>query len=142
MAQLRVPLELTVTFAALLPDVDVALRHRIPTGPAFHVPETEPPLEAQLTVTEATVPGAAPMPPEAANVAHSLARPMISPTLDPAKAELRAWRYWGKATAERMPMTATTIISSTKVKPLAMPLRCLLSVRRRVSLVLAFMAFA
>jgi hypothetical protein len=28
------------------------------------------------------------------------------------------------------------------VKPLAMPLRCLLSVRRRVSLVLAFMAFA
>ena len=54
----------------------------------------------------------------ALNTAHSLARPTVSPTLALASARSRALRNWGNATAESKPMIATTIISSTKVKPL------------------------
>jgi hypothetical protein len=78
----------------------------------------EPPhqttVEPTASLTEVEVGSAS-----ALNTAHSLARPTASPIFDLESARLRAPRNWGKATAERRPMIATTIMSSTRVKPRA-----------------------
>lgn len=123
MAQLSCPLEATVTLT-VSPDPLVTVRQRRPPAspdvqlraktrsavPVGQAAETVPP------VPVATV-GCDPMPPVALKVAHSLACPSSSPMAAPAAAAFRAPMYCGRATADRMPITATTIISSTKVKP-------------------------
>lgn len=75
-----------------------------------HPEENEPPVVEQLA-------GAVPIPPDTAKLAHSFARPVICPMLAPALAALRADKYLGSATADSKPITATTIINSTRVKP-------------------------
>ena len=65
--------------------------------------------------------------------AHSFASPTSSPTLADAAARSRTPKNCGIATAERMPMIATTIISSIRVKPWAKPLRPLSAIRRLIS---------
>lgn len=50
--------------------------------------------------------------------AHSPALPRTSAILVLASARSRRPTYWGMATVDRIPMIATTIISSTRVKPL------------------------
>ena len=53
----------------------------------------------------------------ALKVPHSLERPTSSPTFALASARSRVLRNWGKATADNRPIIATTIMSSTRVKP-------------------------
>ncbi len=80
---------LTVTLASVA--FELAVRQRIPTGPAVKVDTTVPvvPEPAQVTVALPALAGAAPTP-EATKVAHSLPRPSASPTAEPAAALLRA----------------------------------------------------
>jgi hypothetical protein len=61
--------------------------------------------------------------------------PSASPTSEPAVAAFLVPRNDGRATAERTPTMATTIISSTKVKPLAALALLFLSERRMDNLV-------
>ena len=79
-------------------------------GEGVEVPQIIVPPVGILTVVPETSASAL-------KTAHSLDRPTVSPTFDLASARLRAFRNWGRATAESRPMIATTIISSTKVKP-------------------------
>lgn len=111
-----VPLPVTVTVADELPVPEVAVRQRTPDAPLVKVLVMVPLLPVAEQVTPAAD-GTAPTPPEAKKVAHSLARPMASPTAAPAEAAARAPRKLGRATAERIPTIATTIISSMRVKP-------------------------
>ena len=52
----------------------------------------------------------------ALKVKHSLEIATKSPTFALTSAQSRAFRNWGKATADNRPTVATTIISSTRVK--------------------------
>jgi len=56
--------------------------------------------------------------PSALKVAHSVAKPKASAIFVLESLRSLTFRYWGMATADRIPMIATTIISSTRVKPL------------------------
>lgn len=100
-------------------------RHLTPEAPELNVlDEIVPPVEIPVVGIEhvtpgplAIVAGCAPTPPETRNVAHSFASPIASPTAEPAAAAFLAWRKFGRATAERIPTIATTIINSISVKP-------------------------
>jgi hypothetical protein len=105
----------TVTVVSSVTDVSV--RHLTPTAPegkffttlpALPTPQVTPPPDGAVPTSVIK------------KVAHSLARPRASPTAAPAAAAERAPKKLGSATAERMPITATTIISSTRVKPFCM----------------------
>ena len=79
-----------------------------------------PPLEVQVPLAMFTLVGIVtgdPTPCEATKVAHSFPTPTASPTAAPAAAAARAPRNCGRATADRIPTIATTIISSIRVKP-------------------------
>lgn len=117
-AQLRVPAGPTVTVTVPTVDPSVAVRQRTPLAPAANVADIVPPLVLQVTFELPAVSGATPTPREDTKTAHSLPRPKASPMAAPAAAALRACKYLGKATAARIPITATTIINSTRVKPL------------------------
>jgi hypothetical protein len=123
--QLKEPVDDADTLALLCAPVEVWFKQRMPATPADPERANVPPLVVQLA-------GAVPTPPEMANVAHSLPSPITSPTAADKAAELREPKYWGRATAARSPMMATTIISSTKVKPFAALGFELLSSRKRL----------
>lgn len=122
--QVRPPLSATEMTAFVSPATDVSARHLTPLTPVGQVKvvTVDVPVAAVrhapaiVKLALEVVPGAAPTP-EAVMVAHSLATPSASPTAEPARAASRAPRNWGSATADRMPTIATTIISSTRVKP-------------------------
>lgn len=141
-----VPFPSIVIVAVLFAEVEVPARQRMPAGPAVHLAVYVPPVAASQgfgfsTPAAAGGLGAPPMS-EAANVAHSLASPSASPMAAPAWAAFRACRYCGSATAERMPITATTIISSTNVNPLVSLLElacCCLSCRMMAIFMLVLM---
>ena len=119
--QLMAPLVGIAKVARVAVVAKAVLKHLMPKAPASKVLEITVPEAPALQVTERPVvgtTGAAPAPPETRNEAHSLAIPTASPTAEPAAAALLAPRKFGRATAERMPTIATTIISSIRVKPL------------------------
>ena len=105
--QVSPPVPLTCTVMEL-PELTTSRQRRLLTVPLQLAVKSVVPLLLQLS--------GRPSPPAATAVAHSFAKPMVSPILAPASAAARAWRYCGSATADRRLMTATTIISSTKVK--------------------------
>jgi hypothetical protein len=138
--QLSCPLFEIVTTAFALEAVLVSDKHLMPAAPAGkETVMVPPPIQADvyanaiLDVSEDVVVPISMS--EAAAVAHSFAKPRPSPIRAPAWAAVRALRNCGSATAERMPTMATTIMSSTKVKPLATICR-VRRVRSRASWVL------
>ena len=120
-----------VTLVAVGPTV--ALKHLTPEAPEAKLREITVPVAptAQVIVgPPTTVAGEVPTPPVKMNAPHSFATPIASPTAEAAAAAFRACRKLGRATAERMPTIATTLINSIKVKPFWIGL--LLSCRLRI----------
>ena len=110
------PPEVTVT-VAVLPEMVLSMQTRPDTLLAQLAWNVLDPLE--LHVWPSTVAGMT----DALAVAHSLAKPIFSAIFAPASAREREFKNPGIAIAERMPITATTIISSTNENALAAAMR-------------------